>query len=124
MINVKDQVYSAINAIADFETVTDLYPAGPGATFPCAQITEEANNVYTKTDGEEQCSYLRYRIDIWSTGSTSQLALAVDEALSALGLVRSECADVPDPSNYRHKQMRYEGIIEDTTEKVYWTGNQ
>ena len=123
MINVKDQVYSALVDADVFESVSDLYPVGSGA-FPCAQITEEANQVYTKTDNEEKYSYLRYRIDIWATGSTSALALAVDTALAALGLTRTECADVPDPAIQRHKQMRYEGIIDVTTQEMYWTGNQ
>lgn len=123
MINVKDQVYKALDDTGVFESVSDLYPVGSGA-FPCAQITEEANQVYTKTDNTERLSYLRYRIDIWATGSTSALALAVDEALAVLGLTRTECADVPDPSIQRHKQMRYEGVIDVTTEEMYWTGNQ
>lgn len=123
MINVKDQVYKALDDTGVFESVSDLYPVGSGA-FPCAQITEEANYVYTKTDNDEKFSYLRYRIDIWASGSTSNLALEVDAALSALGLTRTECADVPDPTIQRHKQMRYEGIIDVTTQEMYWTGNQ
>lgn len=117
MINVKDQVYSALSAV--FENVSDIYPTD-WATFPAVQYTEEANNVITKTDNREQMAQLRYRIDIWSMGSTSEHAIAVDNALAPLGLTRVECADVPDPSNHRHKQMRYEGIIDVNTEQVYW----
>ena len=121
MINVKDQVYSALAEV--FDNVSDIYPTD-WATFPAVQYTEEANNVVVKTDDREQLAQLRYRIDIWSNGSTSEHAIAVDNALAPLGLTRVECADVPDPSNHRHKQMRYEGIIEVDTEHVYWTGNQ
>ena len=121
MINVKDQVYSALLGVTD--NVSDLYPRDP-AEFPAIQYTEEANNVVTKTDNKEQHAQLRYRIDIWSNGSTSNLALQVDEALTPLGLTRTQCEDVPDPSNYRHKQMRYEGVIDVNTEQVYWPNSQ
>lgn len=121
MINVKDQVYEALSNV--FDNVSDFYPLS-WENLPIVQYTEEANNVMTKTDDEEKYAQLRYRIDIWNTGSTSQLAVDVDNALKVLGLTRVECADVPDPSNHRHKQMRYEGIIDVNTQQVYWTGNR
>lgn len=116
MINVKDQVYSAIKGIC--EQVTDLYP-GNWAQLPAIQYTEEENRVQEWTDGEEQKAYLRYRIDVWNSGSTSAATLAVDQAISALGLMRTSCSDVPDPSGLRHKQIRYEGVIDVHTEQVY-----
>ena len=98
MINVKDQVYEALSDV--FDNVSDFYPLS-WENFPIIQYTEEANNVVTKTDNEEKHAQLRYRIDIWNTGSTSQLAVQVDDALKVLGLTRIECADVPDPSNQK-----------------------
>lgn len=121
MINVKDQIYSALLGVCD--NVSDIYPQTT-SIFPAIQYTEEANNVYEKTDEAEQLAYLRYRIDIWNTGSTSQLALDVDEAVSALGLVRTSCMDVADPRGLRQKQMRYEGIINVTSQMVYWEGSR
>ena len=119
MINVKDQVYRALQGVCD--NVSDIYPQTT-SNFPAIQYTEEANNVYEKADKEES-SMLRYRIDISNTGSTSQLALAVDEAISPLGLVRVSCMDVADPRGLRQKQMRYEGIIDVNSERVYWEGS-
>ncbi len=121
MINVKDQIYSALCEVCD--NVSDLYPQ-TWASLPCIQYTEEANNVYTKTDEAEQMSQLRYRIDIWDSGSTSAMALAVDGVIAPMGLVRTQCADVADPSGMRHKQMRYEGIIDNESEVVYWEGSR
>lgn len=121
MINVKDQVYEALQGAA--ENVSDIYPTD-WAQLPAVQYTEEANNVVTKTDEEEQYAYLRYRIDIWDRLSTSQTALAVDAAIAPLGLTRIECADVPDPSGMRHKQMRYEGTIDVHSEMMYWEGGR
>ena len=121
MINVKDQVYTALVGVCD--NTSDIYPQAT-SSFPAIQYTEEANNVYEKTDEAEQLAYLRYRIDIWNTGSTSQLALDVDAAVSALGLTRTSCQDVADPRGLRQKQMRYEGIIDVGTEVVYWDGSR
>ena len=120
MINVKDQIYQKLLGVCD--NVSDIYPQAT-STFPAIQYTEEANNVNKKTDKEEM-SMLRYRIDIWNTGSTSQLALAVDEAISELGLVRTQCMDVADPRGLRQKQMRYEGIIDVGSQLVYWEGSR
>ena len=121
MINVKDQVYAALCTVAD--NVTDLYP-NDWQTMPAIQYTEEANTLYEKTAEGELSSYLRYRVDIWDNGSTSLTAIAVDEALSALGLNRIECSDQADPSQRRHKLMRYEGVIDNATQVVSWTGSR
>lgn len=123
MINVKDQVYTALRTVA--ENVSDLYP-GDWVKLPAIQYTEEANNVITRTDETERIAYLRYRIDIWDRGSTSVTAVAVDNALAPLGLVRVECQDSPaaDPAGWRHKVMRYEAEIDVENEQMYWRENQ
>jgi len=116
MINVKDQVYDAIKGIA--ENVGDQYPSN-FAELPAVQYTEENNSVYEWCDGKESKSQLRYRVDIWHNRSTSEFAIEVDKKMSALGLRRTMCTDVPDPSQLKHKQMRYEGIIDVEDETVY-----
>lgn len=116
MKNVKDQVFAALDAV--FDNVTDQYPSN-WADLPAVQYTEEDNKVYERTDKEEK-AYVRYRVDIWNNKSTSESALKVDAALSKLGLVRILCQDAPDPSGMKHKVMRYEGIIDMESEKVYW----
>lgn len=117
MKNVKDQVYEALKTVLD--NVSDLYPSD-WAHLPAIQYAEEDNSVFERTKQGEQKARVRYRIDIWNGGSTSEAALKVDAAVSALGLVRTGCQDVPDPSGLRHKQMRYEGIIDMHSELVFW----
>lgn len=117
MINVKDQVFAKLKTVTT--NVSDVYPYS-WEVMPAIQYTEEANEVRLRTDNSEQTSYIRFRIDIWNTGSTSQLALQVDEAISELGLVRTACQDVEDPTRNRHKLLRYEGIIDNRTQVVYW----
>lgn len=123
MKNVKDEVYSALRDIS--ENVTDVYPK-EWADDVNIQYSEEDNSVYefsTNLDGTtcEDKAKVRYRIDIWARRSTSMYALAVDEAMKKVGLKRTGCQDVPDPSGMKHKQMRYEGIIDEDSDYVYWS---
>lgn len=118
MKNVKDQVYAALAEV--FDNVTDQYPQDFVA-LPAIQYTEENNKVFEHTEKEDK-SYVLYRVDIWDNRSTSEAALKVDRALSALGLVRILCQDAPDPSGWKHKVMRYEAIIDMESDDVYWPG--
>ena len=120
MINIKDKVYSKLLEVND--NVTDVYPSN-WMSLPAIEYVEEDNSVYEKTDREEK-SYVRFRIDIWDNKSISEIALKVNEKISELGLVRTGCSDVSEPSGMRHKQMRYEGIIDTDTEMVYWNGGR
>lgn len=116
MINVKDQIYDALCAIT--ENVTDCYPRNWEEDL-VIQYVEEENKVVECTDMKERKAYCRYRIDVWSRKSTSATAIAVDAAISALGLLRIQCKDVEDPNGWKHKQMRYEMVIDVKTERVY-----
>lgn len=116
MINVKDQVYAALCTVT--ENVSDYYPRDWEQDL-AIQYMEEDNKVVEYTDMKEQKAYCRYRIDIWARRSTSTAAVAVDSAVAALGLKRTQCMDVEDPSGLKHKQMRYEMIIDVRTGAVY-----
>lgn len=121
MINVKDEVYTALTSEEMQEitkNVSDGYPK-EWAVLPAIEYTEEDNSVYEWTSEGEEKSHLLYRVDIWNNTSTSQAALAVDKALSALGLRRKQCNDVEDPTGLKHKVMRYEGIIDVNSRFVY-----
>jgi len=116
MLNVKDQIYTALVTITD--NVTDCYPRDWEKDL-AIQYMEEDNKVIEYTDMAEQKAYVRYRIDIWHMRSTSAVAVQVDAAIAALGLKRIQCMDVEDPNSRKHKQMRYEMIIEVDTQQVY-----
>ena len=118
MINVKDKVYKALCEVNN--NVSDCYPRNWEQDV-AIQYMEEDNKVVEFTDGEEQKAYVRYRIDIWSRRSTSVIAVQVDKAIAALGLKRTQCMDVEDPSGMKHKQMRYEMVIDVNTLAVYHT---
>ena len=116
MINVKDKVYDAL--CKKLENVSDTYPK-EWSNLPAVQYVEEENKVVEYTDGKEQKAYCRYRVDIWHNQSTSDSALLVDAAISGLGLLRTQCSDVDDPSGLKHKVMRFEMVIDVNTEEVY-----
>lgn len=116
MINIKPIIYSAIEPLSN--NVNDTYPSD-WTTFPVIQYIEEENKTHTKTDDKEQMAYVRYKIDIWNDKSTSDIAMAVDEVLSNLGLKRTQSLDVPDTSKLKHKVMRFEGIIDVNNMRVY-----
>ncbi len=86
MKNVKDEVFAALQAVCD--NVSDVYPTS-WVDLPAIQYTEEENRVYERTANKEDKASVRYRIDIWNSGSTSGMAQAVDAAIAALGLVRT-----------------------------------
>lgn len=110
MINVKSFIYDALCKAC--QNVSDAYPTN-WANLPAVQYMEEENKVHTWTDDKEQISYVRYRIDIWDNVSTSFMALAVDNEISKLGLERTFCQDIDDPSHLKHKVLRYEAILEE-----------
>lgn len=116
MINVKDEVYAALLTVTD--NVTDCYPKDWEKDLSI-QYMEEDNKVVEYTDMREQKAYIRYRIDIWHRKSTTAAAVAVDTAIENLGLLRTGCQDVDDPSGRKHKQMRYEMVIDVNTKEVY-----
>lgn len=111
MLNVKGEVYQALVDANITENLSDGYPK-EWVQWPAIQYTEEDNSVYEWADSKESKAHLLYRIDIWNADSTSDAALAVDAALSALGLRRKQCNDVEDPNGFKHKIMRYEGILD------------
>ena len=116
MINIKPVIYDALSN--EFDNVNDTYPSD-WAKFPVIQYVEEDNSTLVKTDNTEKLAYIRFKIDIWNSSSTSDAAIKVDEIISGLGLKRIASNDVPDPSGLKHKIMRFEGIIDVNNLRVY-----
>ena len=110
MINVKDIVYKELSKVS--ENASDAYPHN-WSMLPAVQFVEEENKVEEFTDDKEQSSYIR--------NSTSQIACDVDDVMTTLGFLRTSCSDVPDPSGLKHKQMRYEAIIDCKKHFIYHT---
>lgn len=132
MKNIKDLVYKALCEEFGEDHVTDQYPKD-WSNLPQVEYTEEDNRVSERTNEGETKSYVRYRIDVWDSKSTSKYALMVENAIgipiekvkndTAFGLSRTSCSDAPDPSGLKHKQMRYEAIIDNEEDYIYWNNS-
>lgn len=116
MINMKPIIKKELDKVSN--NVNDIYPSD-WATFPVIQYIEEDNKTHIKTDEKEQVAYIKYKIDIWDEENTSDSALAVDEFLSSLGLIRIQCLDIAEPEKLKHKVMRYEGFVDVKNMRVY-----
>ena len=121
MKNVKGEVYKALLDANITEYLGDGFPKEEVTQGTIIIYTEEQNSVYERAANKETKSLLEYRIDIWNPESTSDAALKVDDAIAALGLVRTMCQDADgDPSGWKHKVMRYKGILDHDNNLVYW----
>lgn len=116
MINIKPVIYKELQKVAD--NVTDTYP-DDWENFPVVIFLEEQNKPGEWYDEKERKSNIRYKVDIFDKDSTSDLAVKIDEIFASLGLRRTDCQDVPDPSYLRHKLMRFEGIVDLNSQLVY-----
>nr|DAK17837.1 MAG TPA: tail component [Caudoviricetes sp.] len=116
MINIKPVIFKELQNVAD--NVTDTYP-DDWENFPVVIFLEEQNKPGEWYDEKERKSNIRYKVDIFDKDSTSGLAVEIDKIFASLGLRRTDCQDVPDPSHLRHKLMRFEGIVDLNSELVY-----
>lgn len=116
MINIKPVIYKELQKVAD--NVTDTYP-DDWENFPVVIFLEEQNKPGEWYDEKERKSNIRYKVDIFDKDSTSSLAVEIDKIFASLGLRRTDCQDVPDPSHLRHKLMRFEGIVDPDSQLVY-----
>ena len=103
MINIKPVIYKELQKVAD--NVTDTYP-DDWENVPVVIFLEEQNKPGEWFDDQEKKSHIRYKVDIY-------------EVFASLGLRRTDCQDVPDPSHLRHKLMRFEGIVDLNSQLVY-----
>ena len=116
MINIKPVIYKELQKVAD--NVTDTYP-DDWENFPVVIFLEEQNKPGEWYDEKERKSNIRYKVDIFDKDSTSSLAVEIDKIFASLGLRRTDCQDVPDPSHLRHKLMRFECIVDLDSQLVY-----
>lgn len=116
MINIKPVIYKELQKVTD--NVTDTYP-DDWENFPVVIFLEEQNKPGDWYDDAEKKSNIRYKVDIFDKDSTSNLAIEINKIFASLGLRRTDCQDVPDPSHLRHKLMRFEGIVDLDSELVY-----
>jgi hypothetical protein len=118
MVNIKGLISEKLEGIAPEGDVSDSFP-DDWSKETQIQYTEEENKAQDMSGTKVITSYVRYRIDIWNSKSTSTLAQSVDDRLNGeLGLVRTGCNDSNEVQR-KHKIMRYEGIVDEATGKIF-----
>lgn len=118
MISVKTTTMTGLLANAALTALvsTRIYfqMAPTTSPWPGSYITfyENTNVPAMFADDAEQLSEITYQFDVWSKGSTTAIAAALDAALVALGWVREFAGDLAEREDTTneviyHKTMRY-----------------
>jgi hypothetical protein len=76
--------------------------------FPCITYYEQNNTPALVGDGKELTSESVMVIDVWSKGSNTEIAKAVDDVMAGLRFVREFAGDLYETdTGVYHKSMRY-----------------
>ena len=85
------------------------------AQFPCILLSETANEVYARADGQPHLHEVEYTLESWakSLSETHALSAQLDEKLSSLGFRRTYCCDLFDVDTQAHRRvMRYRALYD------------
>ena len=76
--------------------------------LPCLTYYELDNSPHEFADNMETMSKITIVVDVYSSGSTSELAHKVNCVLFELGFIREMAQDIPEPTpDVFHKTMRF-----------------
>ena len=118
MQNIKESVVSALKTYTALTTLVSdrIYFHYPNdfTTLPAISYFEMSNVGDLYADDVEIGSEIVFQIDIWSTTSTSAIALLVDIVMVAEGFTRSASIDLFEKdTKIHHKSMKYRTDISD-----------
>lgn len=116
MINFKPEIVKILKTVN--KNLVETLPSD-WSKFPILVYEEENNTPYTIAIEGECLTLLRYRIEIYSNSSTSEIKSKIDEAMTKRGFTRIMCLDSNDLQGRRHSVMRYEGVIDLKDNKIY-----
>lgn len=112
MKNVKTTVVSALKAdttlkgLVSDRVIFMSLPEEP--EFPCITYYEQNNSPALVGDGKELTSESVMVIDVWSKGSTTAIAQAVDSVMASMNFRREFAGDLYESdTGVYHKSMRY-----------------
>lgn len=112
MIDLKPTVYSALKndpALSKLIGGRVIFMSLPDEPeFPCITYYEQNNSPALVGDGKELTGESVMVIDVWSLGSTTAIAQAVDSVMASLYFVREFAGDLYETdTGVYHKSMRY-----------------
>ena len=112
MINLKTTVVSALtndptlSSLIGDRVIFMSLPDEP--EFPCITYYEQNNSPALVGDGKELTTESVMVIDVWSKGSTTAIAQAVDSVMAGLNFRREFAGDLYESdTGVYHKSMRY-----------------
>ena len=112
MKDLKSTVLSALkndptlSSLIDGRVIFMSLPDEP--EFPCITYYEQNNSPALVGDGKELTSESVMAIDVWSKGSTTAIAQAVDSVMAGLNFRREFAGDLQESdTGVYHKSMRY-----------------
>lgn len=116
MINFKPEIVKILKKVD--KNVVETFPSD-WSKFPILVYEEENNTPHTIATEGECLTLLRYRIEIYSNNSTSEIKGKIDELMTKRGFTRIMSLDSNDLQGRRHSVMRYEGVIDLKDNKIY-----
>lgn len=112
MISLKQYVYETLSQALDPVEVFYFYPSHKAA-LPNVSYYEAENRTQGQADTIEYLTELAYVVDVWGRDpdQNTQIALTIDQAMSAAGFRRAFAYDLfePDTGIY-HTTMRYRAL--------------
>lgn len=112
MKNVKPDLVEALtndptlSELIDGRVIFKSLPDEP--ELPCITYYEQNNSPGLKGDRKELTSESVMVIDVWSKGSTTAIAQAIDNVMTGLNFVREFSGDQNESdTGVHHKSMRY-----------------
>ena len=114
MINIKTNVYSALNAITAISDRVYFFYPDDFQTLPCVSYYEITNRELNKADDSEYSSEIEFIVDVWGDSSSeiSSIALEVNTAMQGLGFKRTASRDMfEQDTKIYHKNMKFTQII-------------
>lgn len=116
MINFKPELVRLLKTI--LENVVETFP-DEWSNLPIIIYEEEENTPHWTPSAGETHSLLRYRIEIYSIESTSELKNRINMVLTDRGFRRVFSADTHDLAGRRHTIIRFEGVYNQLNNKIY-----
>lgn len=112
MIVLKSTIYSALKNDPTLSSLIGgrvIFHGPPDEPeLPCITYYEQNNSPALVGDGRELTSESVMVIDVWSKGSTTAIAQAVDSVMAGLNFVREFAGDLYESdTGVYHKSMRY-----------------
>lgn len=114
MINLKSNVYSALNAITAISDRVYFFYPDDFTTLPCVSYYEITNKETAGADDDEYQSEIEFIVDVWSKSSSeiSSIALEVNTAMQGLGFKRTASRDMSEQdTKIYHKNMKFSQMV-------------